>query len=77
VDFRVKEEKMSKVCVVCGKRPMAGNHVSHAGNRNRRRWLPNLQKVKVRIDGEVKRVWVCARCLKSGKVEKVVKVPTT
>ena len=48
-----------------------GNNVSHANNKTRRRWLPNLQQVRARLDGEVKRIRVCTRCLRSGKVEKV------
>lgn len=61
---------MAKVCALCGKKPITGNNISHAHNRTRRRWLPNLQKVRVQIDGTVQRVKVCARCLKSGKVIK-------
>lgn len=61
---------MSKVCEICGKRPQVGNSVSHARNRTKRRWLPNLQKVKSIQNGRVKRIKVCAKCLKTGKVEK-------
>jgi len=63
---------MSKVCEICGKGPKTGNSVSHAHNKNRRRWLPNLQRVKARINGSVKRVRVCTSCLRSGKVLKAV-----
>jgi len=56
---------MAKRCSVCGKGPMYGNNVSHSNRRTRRRWLPNLQKVKRVINGEVKRVYVCTDCLKS------------
>jgi len=61
---------MAKVCDICGKKPQYGNNVSHANNRTRRRWEPNLQRVRARIDGSVKRVKVCTSCLRSGKVEK-------
>lgn len=61
---------MAKVCEICGKKPQYGNNVSHANNRTRRRWEPNLQRVRARIDGSVKRVKVCTSCLRSGKVEK-------
>jgi large subunit ribosomal protein L28 len=47
-----------------------GNNVSHANNRTRRRWLPNLQRVRVIEDGTVKRVRVCSRCIKAGKIQK-------
>ena len=63
---------MSKVCEICDKGPKTGNSVSHAHNKNRRRWLPNLQRVKAQINGSVKRVRVCTSCLRSGKVLKAV-----
>ncbi|MBH31364.1 MAG: 50S ribosomal protein L28 [Candidatus Marinimicrobia bacterium] len=63
---------MSKVCEICGKGPQTGNSVSHAHNKNRRRWNPNLQRVKAKINGSVKRVRVCTSCLRSGKVLKAV-----
>ncbi|MCY4441365.1 MAG: 50S ribosomal protein L28, partial [Deltaproteobacteria bacterium] len=58
-------------CTICGKGPSVGNNVSHANNKTRRRWLPNLQRVRARLNGEVRRIRVCTRCLRSGKVEKV------
>lgn len=61
---------MAKICVICGKIPMSGNTVSHANNRSRRRFLPNLQAVRARINGRVSRVRVCASCIRAGKVEK-------
>jgi large subunit ribosomal protein L28 len=56
---------------VCGKRPGSGNSVSHANNTTRRRWLPNLQSVKI-VDeaGERRRVKVCTRCISAGKIVK-------
>ena len=62
---------MSRKCEVCGKGPMTGNNVSHANNRTKRRWLPNLQPVKVMINGQPKRIKVCTQCIRSGKIEKV------
>ena len=62
---------MARVCDICGKRPMAGNHVSHAHNRVPRRFLPNLQRVRVVLPtGEVKRIWVCAKVIKKGLITK-------
>jgi len=61
---------MGRACYSCGKTPSVGNNVSHANNRTRRRWLPNLQRVRVLEDGVVKRVRVCSRCIKAGKVQK-------
>ena len=58
------------VCTVCGKGPVTGNHVSHANNRVKRRWYPNLQTVRTLVDGAPRRVQVCTRCIKSNKVAK-------
>ena len=61
---------MSKVCDICGKGPVVGNNVSHAHNKTKRRWYPNLQTVKVSIGGQTKKLQVCTRCLRSGLVSK-------
>jgi large subunit ribosomal protein L28 len=61
---------MSKVCDVCGKRPQKGYNVSHANNRTRRRWYPNLQKVRTLKNGQTVRLRVCTGCIKSGFVQK-------
>ncbi|HSH75374.1 MAG TPA: 50S ribosomal protein L28 [Longimicrobiales bacterium] len=62
---------MPRVCSICGKSPGSGNTVSHANNKARRRWLPNLQTVKI-VDGKGRRrrVRVCTRCISAGKVTK-------
>lgn len=61
---------MAKRCDICGKGPMSGNNVSHAHNTTRRRFLPNLQKVRAMVQGGVRQVRVCSSCLRSGKVQK-------
>lgn len=61
---------MAKVCEICGKKPVAGNNVSHAHNITKRRFVPNLQKVRALVDGSPKRLTVCTSCLKAGKVIK-------
>jgi len=61
---------MSKRCDICGKGPQFGNRVSHANNRTRRRFEPNLQAVRALISGRVQRIQACTRCLKAGKVVK-------
>ncbi len=62
---------MSKVCEICGKKPEVGNNVSHAHNKTRRRWLPNLQRVRMAAaGGNARRTRVCTRCLRSGAVTK-------
>jgi large subunit ribosomal protein L28 len=63
---------MARVCYVCGRRPRTGNSISHAENKTKRRFLPNLQSIKIIEKGRVKRVKVCTRCLKAGKVVKAV-----
>lgn len=63
---------MSKICEICGKRPLFGNNVSHAHNITKRRFVPNLQRVRAMVDGSPKRIMVCTSCLKSGKVTKNV-----
>jgi large subunit ribosomal protein L28 len=57
-------------CAMCGKRPSVGNSVSHANNKSKRRWNPNLQRVRANLEGTVKYIKVCTRCLRSGKVRK-------
>jgi large subunit ribosomal protein L28 len=61
---------MAKRCEVCGKGPVSGNNVSHAHNVTRRRFLPNLQKIRAMVNGQAKQLRICTRCLRSGKVEK-------
>ena len=63
---------MAKICVVCGKKPSFGNNRSHSMVATRRRFDPNLQRVRVLIEGTPTRAYVCTRCLRSGKVAKAV-----
>ncbi|CAD2078030.1 50S ribosomal protein L28 [Jeotgalicoccus coquinae] len=60
-----------KECYVTGRRSRSGNNRSHALNSSKRTFGANLQKVRILVDGKPKRVWVSARALKSGKVERV------
>jgi large subunit ribosomal protein L28 len=62
---------MSRKCYITGKSPKTGNHVSHANNKNKRTWGINVQKVRILVDGKVKRVYVSTRALKSGKLNRV------
>jgi large subunit ribosomal protein L28 len=61
---------MAKVCEICGKKPMTGSNVSHAHNVTKRRFYPNLQQVRAVHQGRVRRIKICTRCLRSGRVEK-------
>ncbi len=68
---------MARICDVCGKGPTFGHNVSHANNKTNRRWYPNLQRVRALVNGEVKRLRVCAQCIKSNKVTKAPRRPAS
>jgi large subunit ribosomal protein L28 len=61
---------MSRICEVCGKKPMVGHNISHAHNITKRRFNPNLQKVRTLQKGRVKKMMVCTSCIKSGQIVK-------
>ncbi|HZG64617.1 MAG TPA: 50S ribosomal protein L28 [Rubrobacteraceae bacterium] len=61
---------MAKVCYSCGKHPSFGNARSHSLRATRRRWNPNLQKIRIQEGPGTKRVYVCTSCLKAFKVQK-------
>jgi len=63
---------MSRRCAVCGKGPMVGHKISHAHNLTKRRWLPNLQRIRIKTAAGVHASYVCAGCIRTGKVQKVV-----
>jgi large subunit ribosomal protein L28 len=62
---------MARRCAVCGKEPHTGNRVSHSHHKTKRRFNPNLQKVRAVVSGSPKRIMVCTSCLKAGKVKRV------
>jgi large subunit ribosomal protein L28 len=64
---------MAYMCDFCGKSAQLGNNVSHANNRTRRKFKPNLQRVRAIVDGSTKRVRVCTDCIKGGRVQKPIK----
>lgn len=61
---------MAKHCEICGKKPVVGRIVSHAHNVSARRFEPNLQSVRAMINGGIRRLRVCTRCIRSNKVVK-------
>ena len=63
---------MAKVCYVCKKGPAFGHSRSHSMVASKRRFDPNLQKVRIEVGGAPRREYVCTRCLKAGKVSKYV-----
>ena len=63
---------MANFCEICGKGTMSGMNVSHSHLKTKKTWKPNIKRVRAVVDGEVKRVNVCTRCLRSGKVQRDV-----
>lgn len=61
---------MANRCQLCGKGPMTGNNVSHANNKTKRRFKPNLKRVRAIVNGGTTRMRVCTNCIKSGRVAK-------
>ena len=70
--FRYSARRMSKVCAICEKKPSFGNNRSHSMVATKRRFNPNLQKVRMVLGGSPTRAYVCTRCLKAGKVTKAI-----
>ncbi|MCH5287569.1 MAG: 50S ribosomal protein L28 [Christensenellaceae bacterium] len=63
---------MGKFCQVCMKGTLNGNNVSHSERKTHRIWAPNVQSVRVMVNGAAKRMNVCTRCLRSGKVQRAL-----
>lgn len=61
---------MARRCDVCGRGVVTGNAVSHSNRKTRRTWAPNLQRVRALYDGTTRRLQVCTRCLRSGRVQR-------
>ena len=61
---------MAYTCVVCEKKPVVGNKVSHANNKSKTRNLPNLQKIRIILNNQQVRAYVCSRCIRSNKIQK-------
>jgi large subunit ribosomal protein L28 len=66
---------MSNTCEICGKGVLAGNKVSHSNRKSRTSWKPNIQRVRVVVDNQVKTMNVCTSCLRSGKVTRIQATP--
>ena len=63
---------MAKKCVVCDKVSRTGFKVSHSNIKTKRRWSPNIQRVKALVNGTPQRVSICTRCLKAGKIQRAL-----
>jgi len=61
---------MARTCEICGKTRSVGQNVSHANNKTKRLIFPNLQTVRAQVDGGARRIKICTRCLRSGKIQK-------
>lgn len=59
---------VAKVCDICGKKPLTGNNVSHSHKSTKRRWIPNLQKIRTMRDGKTVTLRVCTACMKAERV---------
>ncbi|MDI6845316.1 MAG: 50S ribosomal protein L28 [Candidatus Saccharicenans sp.] len=63
---------MARECDICHRGPIFGLSRSHSNRASRKKWSVNLQRVRARTESGVRRIWVCTRCLRSGKVQKAV-----
>jgi large subunit ribosomal protein L28 len=61
---------MAKRCEICGRGAQSGHNISHAHNKTKRKFSINLQRMRARIEGKTRKVLVCTKCLRSGKVVK-------
>jgi large subunit ribosomal protein L28 len=68
--FHEEFVSMAAVCELCGKKPSFGMSLSHSHRRNKRRWNPNIQRVRAQVDGTPKRIHVCTSCIRAGRVVK-------
>ena len=66
---------MGRLCSICGKGRQVGYSISHAHNKTKKVWKPNIQKVRTIKDGTVKKLYVCTRCIRTGNIQKPSKAP--
>lgn len=59
-------------CEVCDKSVAFGKRYSHSHIRTNRKWKPNVQRVRVLVNGSPQKMYVCTRCLRSGKVQRAL-----
>ena len=64
---------MAAVCDICGKKPFFGEQVSNSQRSTKRRWNPNIQRIRAVVKGSPRRVYACTACIKSGKVTKAAR----
>lgn len=64
--------EMARKCDICGKVAVSGHLISHSHIRSKRVFAPNIQRVRALVNGTPRRINVCTRCLRSGKVVRAV-----
>jgi large subunit ribosomal protein L28 len=69
-EFMNRRNIMAK-CDICGKGPQFGKQISHSHKLSNRKWSVNIQKVRIKKNNSIKKMNVCTKCLKSGKVQKL------
>ncbi|MFM8944068.1 MAG: 50S ribosomal protein L28 [Actinomycetota bacterium] len=62
---------MAAICDICGKKPFFGEQISHSQRSTKRRWNPNIQRVRAVVNGSHRRVYACTSCIKAGRVQRV------
>jgi len=63
---------MANLCEICGKSIRSGCNVSHSHLKTKRTWKPNIQRVRGVINGEIRKINTCTRCLRSGKIQRAI-----
>ncbi len=63
---------MARRCFSCGKKASSGHSVSHSNIKTKRKWQANLQSIKIKVGGKIKKINICTKCLKKGKVIKAL-----
>ncbi|HBK86406.1 MAG TPA: 50S ribosomal protein L28 [Firmicutes bacterium] len=63
---------MSSRCDICGKSRAVGHRISKSDNRVKRVWLPNIQRIRINLDGTTVRKNVCTTCIRSGRITRAI-----
>ena len=70
--LKKERQTMARACEICHKGPIFGHSISHSHKASKKKWGVNLQRVKAKTENGVRKIWVCTRCLRSGRVQKAV-----
>jgi len=68
---------MGNYCEICAKGTLSGHKVSHSNRKTNRIWAPNVQRVRVLVNGSPRRLNVCTRCLRGGNVQRALPAKST